>query len=855
MTPKSRTPRAGSLTPRPHRITAIPLYPSADAEPGEAGPSKPLFSFALPEPSAFESPVPPKCRMTLLAQAVANNTKAAMATAAAAPLRDAMDMTDGAANVDLVAPAAEPLAADRAGNTDAPSGAHDDRNEQIDMEGEDESKRQAERDPQYEFNAPQFFDFHDFKDNASETGADTWFDSRTLSPTSTMHFGDGDRDDFDDDEDEEYFAVHDVATPKASQLNAYFRMPSARKESHVPQVPSELRPVSESADEPAPSGKTDPNPIPFKAKAKKPQSTFEMNLAKAKAKARASMTTTNTSLANVSAAAGPQRAPRPSVPTSFRAQARAHSISGHGPEKNALAQQKGPRPLTIPKEFTFVARLKAKQSTLGMRSPGGIQKKKTSKINGLTIPRPFRLHTTNFRSTLQSMGNDLTNAPKSPFVPLAVRIKTFENQVPDRFRPTGPKGKKEEKKRSVSHSGPISPWRGRMRTTRPQSPFLLTKLRTKSHTVPSREEQELAELAKFQPFKAKPADPHILHADRPLGVPTVPRPLPTVPESPAISKPRAPQPRPPSPPRIIAARPVPKTIYEKPFEPQIQHRVIEPSSFELPGDEISRRKKMEFEARQREEEMRMRETKEFRAQPLPVDDIPMRGAAYVPPKPPTEPAPFNLETEFRGAFARMTLEERQEKQREEEAKRRQFKAQPLPFSIDHPFFPQPSNKPLTNVEDVVLSTEERAEERKAFDEERRIREAAEEEMRRRAAKEQEEREKLEIAQDRAQRVHKAQPPQYDRIKPLLIKPSDRKLTDPHSPFIGAKRKKASADIKVERDPAVLGAADNEFDGEYYTYHGGGGSLLQQRLYEVAERLERGESVSEDEGDDADDERT
>ncbi|KAI8914908.1 hypothetical protein DFJ77DRAFT_463908 [Powellomyces hirtus] len=538
------------------------------------------------------------------------------------------------------------------------------------------------------------------------------------------------------------------------------------------------------------------------------------------------------------------------------------------------------------------------------------------RIGGLTIPKPF-----NFHSTLRSIANDVS-APKSPFVPLAVKVKTFETQVPDRFRGT----KNKMRNSVVPQSMPTSPWAGRVRMTRPRSPYLLTKMRTKTHHVPSHEETELAELAKIQPFKAKPVDRHILHSEPIL--PAVPRAPITVPESPHITKPRPAPARPPSPPRIPHARPVPTKVFEAPFEPQIHHRVITPVEYELPGDQISRKKKLEFEQRRREEEAREREQKQFHAQPLPFDDVPSQRQPHIEPRPITQPLPFTLETEVRGLFSQLALSSKLEREEAEDQERKKFKAQPIPLALDHPFFPAASNKPLTSTDpDFILNTDARAEERRAFDERRREREREEERVRERMRKEQEEREAEEIRQLRAAQVHRAQPPQYaTRMKPVTIHPSNRKLTDPASPFIGTKRRTADQ-IKIDPFGAVkpkLGAetlsatsvavaqqhprqqfqfqvpqqpqqpqqqpqqqqtspttttttttttthhhrlhphpsyqrspfdspadagSDHAEDhhhelGEHFRYKGGGGAELQKRLYEVAERIERGERVDE-----------
>jgi hypothetical protein len=95
----------------------------------------------------------------------------------------------------------------------------------------------------------------------------------------------------------------------------------------------------------------------------------------------------------------------------------------------------------------------------------------------------------------------------------------------------------------------------------------------------------------------------------------------TVPKSPAITKPKAIKRSEPSPEKIIKAKPVPNL--QKAFVPSIVHRVIEPVDFELPGESIRKAKKTEFESKVKNDEMEMIKKREFKAKPLPHSlDVP-----------------------------------------------------------------------------------------------------------------------------------------------------------------------------------------------------------------------------------------
>ncbi|KAJ2795572.1 hypothetical protein H4R20_005836 [Coemansia guatemalensis] len=168
--------------------------------------------------------------------------------------------------------------------------------------------------------------------------------------------------------------------------------------------------------------------------------------------------------------------------------------------------------------------------------------------------------------------------------------------------------------------------------------------------------------------------------------------------------------------------------------------------------------------------------RQFRANPLPEFPTPKKPKRQ---QSLLHASPFNLRTDSRGESYQRKLKARLEELERRQYERMQFKAQPIPHSIDHPFVPHPSTLPLTAIEEILLRTELRSEERRAYDEDRTERERIREEVLARKRQEEERREMEEIKRLRKILVHKAQPVRH--YKPLEINPSDRALTVPKTP--------------------------------------------------------------------------
>ncbi|CAB4417637.1 unnamed protein product [Rhizophagus irregularis] len=328
-----------------------------------------------------------------------------------------------------------------------------------------------------------------------------------------------------------------------------------------------------------------------------------------------------------------------------------------------------------------------------VKKSGGIKKRAFVP----TVPKPFKFYT----ELRANDSRNKENSPKSPFIPLAISVQQFlEN--PTRF------DAKSGKVRSNN-------------LTIPKSPHLRTKYRSKPTTILPTEERKIREMRGYK-FKANPLDRKILE-NRNLGIPKVQKPMPTVPYSPAITKPKPQRPKSPSPPHVIKANPVPD--YKEPYRPVIEHRLIELPMFSLPSEEISKKKSQEIEIMIRQEKEKMEKMREFKAQPLPTgspDCLPTR-----PYYPPTHPKPFTLLTNDRGEKYQRKFYEKVRKE-QEYVKENRFHAQPLP-NFEPKIPRKPECPPPTEPIGFFFFTDTRMKKRHIYDERRRFREKEAEEQR------------------------------------------------------------------------------------------------------------------------------
>merc|ERR1711936_701477 len=191
-------------------------------------------------------------------------------------------------------------------------------------------------------------------------------------------------------------------------------------------------------------------------------------------------------------------------------------------------------------------------------------------------------------------------------------------------------------------------------------------------------------------------------------------------------------------------------------------------------DKLTMEKKEEKIKQIYEEEKKARE---FHAKPIMKED-----AEKVPEMQkilPTKPEPFKLQIKER-VEARLTQwQENVEKELEEQKRAAEFKATEPKVLDKAPFVPKPSDKPLSEISNIVLHSDRRAEEREAFDLKVKQKEVDMEGAKREQEERRKREEQEEVARLRKAAVHRAQP--IRNYKPVEVKPSEKPLTNPSSP--------------------------------------------------------------------------
>ncbi|MGH0188905.1 UNVERIFIED_CONTAM: hypothetical protein FKN15_032303 [Acipenser sinensis] len=435
------------------------------------------------------------------------------------------------------------------------------------------------------------------------------------------------------------------------------------------------------------------------------------------------------------------------------------------------------------------------------------------RLKGSTIPKPFNLSCGNKRKFEESSTTE--------YVSMAQQIESFQKRTPARYH---------LRSRQREEQGPSPMKNIKLKITDPKTPLLLAKGRHRAVTCKSTAEIEAEEMEKMKKFKFKalelnrkvleggllPKKPPVKESTQPIGfdleiekrlrerestkipeeedytfhsrplpvkileeivgVPEKKQLPPTVPQSPAFAlKNRirvehkveeekiAP---------VIKANPMPH--FGIPFKPKPQeNKQVEacPFSFELRDKEKQTLKEKKIE------ELRKGEVTQFKALPLPDFEHIQLPEKKV--KESTNPEPFKLLIDERGAAKSERWEQMMKEELKQQAEASNFKARPNTVIHQEPFVPKKENRSILVAEHFELSTERRARERMEFEKVNSEREALRAKREEQERQELEQREKEEIIKLRQDQVHKAQP--IRRFKKMEVKHSDQILTVPQSP--------------------------------------------------------------------------
>ncbi|XP_075756979.1 targeting protein for Xklp2 isoform X2 [Pelodiscus sinensis] len=466
-----------------------------------------------------------------------------------------------------------------------------------------------------------------------------------------------------------------------------------------------------------------------------------------------------------------------------------------------IKQRTESQPVNEYKELDFAAALRKHPP-----SPARVAK-------GPTIPKPFHLSQGNKRKFEETV---------SEYVPLAQQIVNFQKRTPSRYHLRS--------RRTDESPCPVKSLKSKL--TQPKTPLLQTNQRCRPVTCKSAAELEAEEVEKIQQykFKARELNPRILEGGPilpnkpPVKEPTQPvgfdleiekriqereskkqqqeehfefrsrpcpakiledvvgvpekKPLPiTVPKSPAFAlKNRVRMPTKEEKGEevvpVIKANIMPHYgVPFKPKAPEQRHVEVCPFSFD------SRDRERWLQKEKKIEELQKEEMPKFKALPLPHFDhinLPEKKV-----KNPTQPEPFHLQTDERGA----TKLQNWQHQVEEDLKRQKeaacFKANPNTVVHQEPFVPKKDVKPISVPERFELATEKRAKDRQEFEKHLAKLETERERLQKKAQQQEAEQEKKELAKLRQELVHKANPVRKYRSQDT--KPSDRPLTMPKSP--------------------------------------------------------------------------
>ncbi|NXF22749.1 TPX2 protein, partial [Rhodinocichla rosea] len=484
-------------------------------------------------------------------------------------------------------------------------------------------------------------------------------------------------------------------------------------------------------------------------------------------------------------------------------------INFHFCTENRIKQNAESQPGNEYKELDFAAVLR-KHPPSPVRMP-----------KGHTVPKPFNLSQGNKRKLEEAT---------TEYVSFAEQVEAFQKRTPPRYHLRSRKSEEGSVSKKPVKAGP----------THPKTPVLRTKQRLRPVTCKTAAELEAEEIEKIQQYKFKAREfnhkifetgpllskkPPVRKATQPIGFQLEiekriqereskkqqeeerfefhSRPCPTkiledvvgVPEKKAlpVTVPKSPaftlrsrtrvsgreEEKEKEEMAVIKANPMPH--YGVPFKPKMpeqRHVEVCPFSFDARDRERQIQKEKKIEQLQKEE------VPKFKALPLPYFDQVKLPEKKI--KTPTQPEPFHLQVDERGAAKLQSWKQQLEEDLKRQKEAACFKARPNTVVYQEPFVPKKEHRTIPESlsgsvvpESFELATERRARERQEFEKRLADAEALRERYEEQIRQQQEEREKEEVAKLRQEMVHKANP--IRKYRSLEAKSGHQQLTVPKSP--------------------------------------------------------------------------
>ncbi|KAH0751561.1 hypothetical protein KY285_004709 [Solanum tuberosum] len=335
--------------------------------------------------------------------------------------------------------------------------------------------------------------------------------------------------------------------------------------------------------------------------------------------------------------------------------------------------------------------------------------------------------------------------------------------------------------------------------TAPKSPVLKTSLRARPPRIRSSKEMEKEELEKVPKFKARPLNKKIFESKGDLGMFCNTKRQVTVPqEFHFATDERIP------PPANAADMLFDKlSINSEPQNDKTIPRNTTPNPFHLSTEERGAEKERKLFTELLHKQIEEERSRMRKATPYPyTTDYPV-----IPPKPEpkrcTRPEPFQLESLVKHEQETWRQMEERRRIEEEEAKMRNFKAQPI-LAEDPIPVPEKVRKPLTEVQDFKLNVDHRSLDRAEFDKKIKQKEVMHKRYREETESARMMEEEKALKQLRRTLVPHARPvPKFDH--PFLPQKSSKQVTKPRSPNLQIVKRKERRAMACPYAPASSAA--------------------------------------------------